>query len=222
MARAVSALAVAVVLASAGVAYAAPANTPRTTTTNALTRLVTKFQHRTDSYPVGDPSFRVQVNSTQAGTDGTLATLLHGTEPIGRATMAGGTALITPTKRTDSANLSVALERDGFIATTRPVSAPVPNLTLTCPTEVNVPGEDNIQVSGKVTPLVSGATVRFKAIRPNGTVTTHSTQTGSASTYAVKLTPMSTADIGTVTVQAFYDGALKYGADDASCIVPVN
>jgi len=185
------------------------------------TKLTTKFQHRTDSYPVGDPSFRVNVTSTQAGTDGTLATLLHGTEPIGRATMAGGAALITPTKRTDSANLSVALERDNFIATTRPVSAPVPNLTLTCPSEVNVPDEDNIQVSGKITPLVSGATVRFKAIRPNGTFTTHSTQTGSASTYAVKLTPMSTADIGTVTVQAFYDGAGKYGADDASCVVPV-
>ena len=27
---------------------------------------------------------------------------------------------------------------------------------------------------------------------------------------------------GNVTVQEFYDGALKYGADDASCIVPVN
>ena len=185
------------------------------------TKLTTKFQHRTDSYPVGDPSFRVNVTSTQAGTDGTLATLLHGTEPIGRATMAAGTALITPTKRTDSANLSVALERDNFIATTRPVSAPVPNLTLTCPIDVNVPGGDNIQVTGKVSPSVSGATIRFKAIRPNGTVTTHSTQTGSTSSYAVKLAPMSTADIGNVTVQAFYDGALKYGADDASCVVPV-
>jgi hypothetical protein len=185
------------------------------------TKLTTKFQHRTDSYPVGDPSFRVNVTSTQAGTDGTLATLLHGTEPIGRATMAGGAALITPTKRTDSANLSVALERDNFIATTRPVAAPVPNLTLTCPTEVNVPGEDNILVKGTVSPAVSGATVRFKAIRPNGTVTTHSTQTNSTSSYAVKLTPMSNSDIGNVTIQAFYDGALKYGADDVSCVVPV-
>ena len=185
------------------------------------TKLTTKFQHRTDSYPVGDPSFRVQVNSTQTGTDGTLATLLHGTEPIGRATMAGGTALITPTKRTDSANLSVALERDNFIATTRPVAAPVPTLTLTCPTEVNVPGEDNALVTGTVSPRVSGATVRFKAIRPNGTVTTHSTQTNSTSSYAIKIAPMSTADIGNVTIQAFYDGALKYGADDVSCVVPV-
>jgi hypothetical protein len=192
--------------------------TPQTFDT---TKITTKFQHRTDSYPVGDPSFRVQVNSTQAGTDGTLATLLHGTEPIGRATMAGGTALITPTKRTDSANLSVALERDNFIATTRPVAAPVPTLTMTCPTEVNVPGEDNIQVSGKVSPAVSGATVKFKAIRPNGTVTTHSTQTNSTSSFAFKITPMSTADIGNVTIQAFYDGALKYGADDVSCVVPV-
>jgi len=185
------------------------------------TKLTTKFLHRRDSYPVGDPSFQVQVTSTQTGTDGTLATLLHGTEPIGRAAMAGGTALITPTKRTDSANLSVALERDNFIATTRPVAAPVPSLTLTCPTEVNVPGEDNILVKGTVSPAVSGATIRFKAIRPNGTVTTHSTTTSSTSSFAFKITPMSTADIGNVTIQAFYDGALKYGADDASCVVPV-
>jgi hypothetical protein len=32
---------------------------------------------------------------------------------------------------------------------------------------------------------------------------------------------MSNADIGNVTIQAFYDGALKYGADDVSCVVPV-
>jgi hypothetical protein len=192
--------------------------TPQTFDTAKVT---TKFQHRTDSYPVGDPSFRVQVNSTQPDTDGTLATLLHGTEPIGRATMAGGTASITPTKRTDSANLSVALERDNFISTTRTVSAPVPNLTLTCPVDVDVPREDNALVTGTVSPKVSGATVRFKATRPNGTVTTHSTQTNSTSSYAIKITPMTSADIGNVTIQAFYDGALKYGADDASCIVPV-
>ena len=185
------------------------------------TKLTTKFQHRTDSYPVGDPSFRVNVTSTQAGTDGTLATLLHGTEPIGRATMAGGAALITPTKRTDSANLSVALERDNFMATTRTVTAPVPTLTITCPTEVNVPGEDNAQVRGTVLPKVSGATVRFKGIRPNGTVTTHSVQTDSTSSFAIKISPLSSADIGNLTIQAFYDGALKYGADDASCVVPV-
>jgi hypothetical protein len=163
----------------------------------------------------------VQVTSTQAGTDGTLATLLHGTEPIGRATVQAGSALITPTKRTDSANLSVALERDNFISTTLSVSAPVPNLTLICPAEVDVPGEDNAQVRGTVSPSVSGATIGFKAIRPNGTVTTQSTQTNSTSSYAFKITPMSNSDIGNVTIQAFYDGALKYGADDVSCIVPV-
>jgi hypothetical protein len=195
----------------------------RTATPQAFdtTKVTAKFQHRRDTYPVGDPSFKVQVTSTQAGTDGTLATLLHGTEPIGRATLAGGSALITPTKRTDSANLSVALERDNFMATTLPVSAPVPTLTMTCPVEVDVPREDNAVVTGTVSPSVSGATVSFKAIRPNGTVTTQSTQTNSTSSYAIKIVPMSSADIGNVTIQAFYDGALKYGADDASCIVPV-
>ena len=185
-------------------------------------KLTTKFVHRTDSFPVGDPSFRVRVTSTQAGTDGTLATLIHAGEIIGRATMTNGVAEITPTKRTDSASLSVALERDNFMATTLPVSAPVPSLTITCPPEVDVPREDNAQVSGTLSPRVSGATIRLRATRPNGTVTTHSTTTDSQSKWAIKITPMGNADIGQVQIQAFFDGANKYGSDDALCSVPVN
>ena len=185
-------------------------------------KLTTKFVHRTDSFPVGDPSFRVRVTSTQAGTDGTLATLIHAGEIIGRATMTNGVAEITPTKRTDSASLSVALERDNFMATTLPVSAPVPSLTITCPPEVDVPREDNALVSGTLSPRVSGATIRLRATRPNGTVTTHSTTTDSQSKWAIKITPMGNADIGQVQIQAFFDGANKYGSDDALCSVPVN
>jgi peptidase C25-like protein len=185
------------------------------------TKLVTKFEHRTDTFPVGDPSFRVRVTSTQPGTDGTLATLLHGTEVIGRATMTNGVALITPTKRTDSASLSVALERDNFIATTRPVSAPVPSLTMTCPTDVNVPTQDNALVTGTLSPRVSGARISLRATRPNGTVTTHSTATDAQSAWAIKI-PMGGADIGQVKIEAFFDGAGKYGADDALCSVPVD
>jgi hypothetical protein len=186
------------------------------------TKLATKFVHRTDTFPVGDPSFRVRVTSTQAGTDGTLATLIHAGEIIGRATMANGVAEITPTKRTDSASLSVALERDNFIATTLPVSAPVPSLTMTCPTEVNVPDEDNALVRGTLSPRVSGATIRLRATRQNGTVTTHSTTTDAASTWAIKIAPMRLADLGQVKIEAFFDGAGKYGSDDAVCTAPVN
>lgn len=186
------------------------------------TKLTTRFVHRTDSFPVGDPSFRVRVTSTQAGTDGTLATLIHAGEIIGRATMTNGVAEITPTKRTDSASLSVALERDNFMATTLPVSAPVPSLTITCPPEVDVPSEDNALVTGTLSPKVSGATIRLRATRPNGTVTTHSTTTDGQSKWAIKITPMQNADIGQVQIQAFFDGANKYGSDDALCSVPVN
>jgi hypothetical protein len=184
------------------------------------TKFVTKFVHRTDSFPVGDPSFQVRVTSTQPGTDGTLATLLHAGEVIGRATVAGGVALITPTKRTDSAALSVALERDNFLATTLPVSAPVPSLSMTCPADVNVPTEDNAQVSGTLSPRVSGARINLRATRPNGTVTTHSTTTDAESTWRTKI-PMGSADVGQVKIEAFFDGANKYGADDALCSVSV-
>jgi hypothetical protein len=183
-------------------------------------RTTAKFEHRRDAFGVGDPPFRVRVTLTQPGTDGTIATLLHGTEVVRRATSAGGVALITPSRRTDSAGLSVALERDGFIQTTLPVSAPVPALTMTCPTDVDVPSQDNAQVSGTLAPKVSGATIKLRATRPNGTVTTHSTTTDAASTWRIKI-PMGNADIGQVKIEAFFDGELKYGADDAVCTVPI-
>jgi hypothetical protein len=164
----------------------------------------------------------VRVTTTQAGTDGALATLKHAGEIIGRAPITGGVALITPSKRTDSASLSVSLERDGFIpAELPPVSAPVPTLTMTCPSETNVPDEDNIQVSGTIAPKVSGATVRLRVTRANGVVTTHSTTTDTASTWRIKLTPMTTAHLGNAKIEAFYDGAGKYGNDDVVCTVPV-
>jgi hypothetical protein len=185
-----------------------------------LATFTARFQHRTDNPPVGDPAFRVRVASTQAGVDGTLATLRHGTEVIGRATMAGGVALITPSRRTDSAQLSVALERDGFIPQQLPVAAPVPNLTMTCPADVQVPAQDNAQVNGTLSPAVSGATIRLRATRANGTVTTHSTTTLSNSTWAFKI-PVRTGHEGPLKVEAFFDGAGKYGADDVTCTVPI-
>ncbi|MEA2445219.1 MAG: hypothetical protein QOJ12_2511 [Thermoleophilales bacterium] len=187
------------------------------------TLITAKFEHRRDTFPVGDPPFRVRVTLGQAGTDGTIATLLHGTEVVGRATSAGGVALITPSKRTDSATLSVALERDGFIPPQPvPVAAPVPNLTMTCPTEVDVPQQDNALVTGTLSPKASGATILLRATRPNGTVTTHSTTTDANSTWKIKIAPVSNADLGgRVKIEAFFDGALKYGADDAVCTVPV-
>ena len=84
-----------------------------------------------------------------------------------------------------------------------------------------MPTQDNAQVTGRVSPAVSGATVKFRATRPNGTVTTHSTKTLSNSTYAIKI-PIGTADRGNVRIEAFYDGELKYGADQAECTVPVD
>ncbi len=192
--------------------------TPAQFNTAAIT---TRFLHRTGSFPVGDSGFQVRVTTTQAGTDGTLATLKHAGEVIGRAPIAGGVALITPSKRTDSASLSVSLERDGFIPTELPVSAPVPTLTMTCPTEVNVPDEDNIQVSGTLSPKVSGATILFRVTRANGTVTTHSVLTDANSAYRVKLAPMTSSHLGNAKVEAFFNGAGKYGNDDVTCTVPV-
>jgi hypothetical protein len=187
-----------------------------------LTQIRTRFRHRTaGSYPVGDPSFQVAVNSTQPGTDGTLATLTQAGQVIGRATIEGGVALITPTRRTDSSSLAVSLERDGFISRQLPVSAPVPNLTMTCPQDVNVPDEDNVQVSGTVTPKVSGARVSLRVTRSDGTVTTHTAITDANSAWRIKLTPMTSAHLGTVRIEAFYDGAGKYGADHTECTVEV-
>ncbi len=186
------------------------------------TKFTTKFLHRSGSFPVGDPSFQVRVTSTQPGTDGTIATLKHAGQVIGRGTITGGVATITPTIRTDSASLSVSLEREGFLSSTElPVSAPVPDLTMSCPPEVDVPQEDNIQVSGTVSPKVSGATVRLRVTRANGVVTTHSTTTDASSNWRVKLPPITSSHLGVAKVEAFFDGAGKYGADQVVCMVPV-
>jgi hypothetical protein len=191
--------------------------TPSTFNTAQFT---TKFEHRRDAFPIGDPPFRVRVTTTQAGTEGALATLLQGTRVVGRAAVSGGVALITPTIRSTSANLSVALERDGFIPATLPVSAPVPDVTMTCPAEVVIPPEDNAQVSGTVTPKVSGARVKLRATLPNGTVTTQTTTTDANSTWRTKI-PLPSSTTGNVKIEAFYDGELKYGADHVECTVAV-
>jgi hypothetical protein len=93
---------------------------------------------------------------------------------------------------------------------------------MTCPPEVDVPDQDNALVSGTLAPKVSGATIKLRATRPNGTVTTHSTTTDANSTWKIKIAPVSNADLGgQVKIEAFFDGALKYGADDVVCTVPV-
>jgi hypothetical protein len=183
-------------------------------------KLTATFEHRRDNPPIGDPGFRVRVTSTQAGVDGAFATLKHAGEVIGRAPIAGGVALVTPSKRTDSASLSLSLERDGFIPTDLPVAAPVPTVTETCPAEVDVPARDNAPVTGSVSPAVSGALLTFRVTRPSGAVTTHSTTTNSASQFAIKI-PLGNADIGSVKIETFYDGAGKYGVTQRECTVPV-
>jgi hypothetical protein len=181
----------------------------------------TRFLHRTGTFPVGDPGFQVRVTTTQPGTDGTLATLKRAGEVIGRAPITGGVALITPSRRTESGSLSVSLERDGFMPAELPVSSPVPTLAMTCPAETNVPDEDNIQVSGTLSPKVSGATILLRVTRANGVVTTHSTTTDSTSSWRIKLAPMTSAHLGDAKVEAFFNGAGKYGNDDVTCTVPV-
>jgi hypothetical protein len=180
-------------------------------------KIVRKYEYRTDNPPVGDPGFKVRVTTTlQPDAEGALVTLNHAGEPIGSATVSGGFALITPTKRTDSASLTVTLEDDGFERTTMPVSAPVPRLTAACSASTNIRGGHNVQVTGTVAPSVSGATVRLKMTKANGVIVTGSALTNSSSAYAVKL-PLLDSDVGVMNVGVFYDGERKYGATDASC-----
>jgi len=182
-------------------------------------KIVRKYEYRTDNPPVGDPGFKVRVTTTlQPDAEGALVTLNHAGEPIGSATVSGGFALITPTKRTDSASLTVTLEDDGFERTTMPVSAPVPRLTAACSASTNIRGGHNVQVTGTVAPSVSGATVRLKMTKANGVIVTGSALTNSSSAYAVKL-PLLDSDVGVMNVGVFYDGERKYGATDVSCAV---
>jgi hypothetical protein len=87
---------------------------------------------------------------------------------------------------------------------------------------VDAPQQDNGQVKGAVSPTVSGGLITFRVTHQNGTVTTHSTTTGSSSTWIIKIPVISSDFLGIVSVQAFWDGAGKYGTDDATCSFPVN
>jgi hypothetical protein len=176
-------------------------------------KVVRKYEYRTDNPPIGAPGFKVRVTTLQPDAEGALATLLHAGEPIGRGTVTGGTTLITPTKRTDSASLSVTLEDDGFEQQAFSVSAPVPSLTETC--EVN---SDNIQSNGTVSPRVSGATIRVRLTTATGAIFTNTTTTDANSSWAVKI-PVPASATGAMTVEAFYDGERKYGANHATCSV---
>ena len=160
------------------------------------TKVIPKLVPRTDSFPVGDPAFRVRVTSTQPDTDGTTVTVKHAGEVIGRGTISGGVALVLPTKRTDGQSLTISLERDGFISRELNVPAPITHLTVTCPQSVNAPQETNIAVTGSLSPAIAGGTIKFRATHPNGTVTTQSTTTNSSSTWGIKI-PVGSSEFGT-------------------------
>jgi hypothetical protein len=85
---------------------------------------------------------------------------------------------------------------------------------------VDAPQQTNAAITGKLSPAIAGATIKFRATHPNGTVTTQSAVTNSTSSWGIKI-PITSSDFGTVKIETFFDGEGKYGPDNEVCTVPV-
>src|SRR3954451_18092192 len=98
---------------------------------------------RTISNPdPGGPRFQVEVSFAEAGAQGTVATLFHGDEPVGRALVgADGKVAIVPEKVTDTNGLEVRFQQEGALPAqddvTRGTPAQTTSLTLTGPGKVS-------------------------------------------------------------------------------------
>src|SRR4051812_10780341 len=88
------------------------------------------------------PRFPVEVSFAEAGAQGTVATLFHGDEPIGRGVVgADGKATIVPEKVTDTNGLEVRFQQEGALPAqddvTRGTPAQPTTLTLAGPGKVS-------------------------------------------------------------------------------------
>jgi hypothetical protein len=149
-----------------------------------LGAVVAKWKTRT--FNPGEPRFNVELSFPIGGGDpppaGTIATLLHDGEPIGRALVgADGTATITPEVQTDNQNLTVSYNQDGALPAVDQVEdAPGKTATsLTLAANGSPAQTGGGDFGGTLAPAFAGATIRVvyeRTTAPASTVT-HSVTT---------------------------------------------
>jgi hypothetical protein len=170
----------------------------------------------------GDPFFKVNIRLPIGGPDpppfGTIATLLHDGEAIGRAVVgADGTATITPDAQTNADDLTVALDQTGALPVQKEVEGVPTSLTITGPSSVNLTGgSENRTFSGHLDPPAANAPIRVVYTSETGSPNafppiTHNTTTNANGDWSDDWTfPQGFFDFGTWRAQAFFDGGDGY------------
>jgi hypothetical protein len=168
---------------------------------------------RTISNPdPGGPRFQVEVGFAEAGT---VATLFHGNEPIGRSVVgADGKATIVPEKVTDTSGLVVRFQEDGALPAqddvTRGTPAQATSLTLTGPTKVSFGKPATF--SGH---LGSGPpSAPLKVVYSGKATITHDVTADANGDYTDTVT-IPRAQAGSWQAQAFYGGDADHGASSS-------
>ena len=177
---------------------------------------------RTISSPApGGPRFQVEVSFPDTGAQGTVATLFHGDEPIGRASVgADGKATIVPEKVTDTNGLVVRPQQDGVLPAQDDVAPGTPaqptSLTLSGPAAVtfNKPGT----FGGHLDPALANAPIKVVYTREaNGKTIPQDATTDANGDYGDTVT-IQRADAGQWHAQAFYEGDTDHGASSSPVV----
>jgi hypothetical protein len=177
---------------------------------------------RTISNPdPGGPRFQVEVSFAEAGAQGTIATLFHGDEPIGRAPVgADGKVTIVPEKVTDTNGLEVRFQQEGALPAqddvTRGTPAQTTSLTLTGPGKVSFGKPASF--GGHLDPALASAPVKVVYTRDaDGQTISHDLTTDGNGDYADTVT-IQRAQQGQWHAQAFYGGDTDHGASSSAVL----
>jgi hypothetical protein len=181
---------------------------------------------RTISNPnPGDPRFQVEVSfqqgSGEPGAPGTVATLFHGDEPIGRGTVGGdGNVTIVPEKITDTRGLTVRFQQDGVLPAQDNVDqgTPAQPTTLTLSGPPTVKFDSPTVFGGHLDPVLPGSPIRvIYTPEAGGKAISHDVTTDAKSDYGDTVT-IPRAQRGQWHAQAFYAGDADHGASSSNVV----
>jgi hypothetical protein len=173
----------------------------------------------------GDPVFQVEVTFPTGNGEpfapGTVATLFHDGDPIGRGIVgADGKVTITPQVTTDANKLTVAFQQDGVLPAQDTVDQGSPaqptTLTFAAPKTVGI-GSPNT-FTGHLDPGFGPTPVTIVYTRDsNGETVNHSVTTANNGDFTDNIT-FTKAQAGRWHAQASYGGDLGHGASSSTVV----
>jgi Peptidase family C25/Propeptide_C25 len=187
-------------------------------------KIASKYRTITPVNP-GDPVFQVETSfPTEEGeppAPGTVATLFHGGDPIGRGVVGGDSNVtIVPDTNTDASNLTVRFQQDGVLPAEDDVQqgTPAQQTTLTLQGPANVKFDKATTFSGHLDPGFAGASVKVVYARDsNGETIEHTVTPDAGGDYTDSVT-VPRAKAGKWHAQASYAGDNTHGASTSNTV----